>query len=309
MMINTPTVFILGAGASTAYGFPTGDGLTQEILDRTNLNNAKNEDLITILDDLDFDPAILEPLRKNLSLSRQTIDVFIEKNQEYAALTKYLITECLLNCEKRPVESGDPKEDWYTYLWKQITKNGLTFDELKKNRLTILTFNYDRSLEEFLILTSKALYPEVRANLVNHSKILEMLPIIHLHGSVGSFVSQGQIVEHTYGKIVKPLAIREMSRLISFVHEDNVTTEDKIYDRLVEAKRIYFLGFGYHEQNLKKIGINHLVDPSKEVLGTTYGMGNQEIEQIVALTNNNMKLNVSHNMRVSDFLKSYVKFY
>lgn len=305
-MMNTPTVFILGAGASASYGFPTGDKLKQMILDKTDLNNAENSELPKILGHVGFDHASLNSFRMRLESCGQAIDFFIEQNEKYAPLAKYLITDCLLGCEKESVEPEDEKDHWYEFFWKKWTTRLSGFDKLKDHRLTILTFNYDRSLEEFLITRSKALYPEARKY---HNKILEMIKIIHLHGQVGTWVSQSGPGEHSrYGGDVKPLTISKMSSGISFVHEAGSSKAEKIEDTLTQAKQIYFLGFGYHLSNLKKIGIKHLKDTSKYVSGTALGLGAQEIDEIKAITDNNMKLSGAHRVKVLGFMEDYVKF-
>lgn len=48
---------------------------------------------------------------------------------------------------------------------------------------------------------------------------------------------------------------------------------------LLKAKRIYFLGFGYHEQNLRALGMVYKVlNESVKIFGTAYNMSNREKE-------------------------------
>src|SRR3990167_3974733 len=173
-MITTPTVFILAAGASKPYGFPTGDELTKKILDRTDMNNAQNSDLVNVMDAANFDPASLNSFKVRLKNSEQTIDEFILRNERFSNLAKFLISEIILkSASQKPSED----HDWYRYFWRKIS-TGLSFDELSNHRLTIISFNYDRSLEKYLTRVSKGLYPEVSNT---PKQIIDKIPIIHIH--------------------------------------------------------------------------------------------------------------------------------
>ena len=291
-MITTPTVFILGAGASKPYGFPTGDELTKKILDRTDMNNAQNSDLVNVMDAANFDPASLNSFKVRLKNSEQTIDEFILRNERFSNLAKFLISEIILkSASQKPSED----HDWYRYFWRKIS-TGLSFDELSNHRLTIISFNYDRSLEKYLTRVSKGLYPEVSNT---PKQIIDKIPIIHIHGVVG---------EHHDPNNIDPLAVLESSQEIGFVHE-NYSGENLSFQKAIEhARRIYFLGFGYNQSNLEKIGINYLADPSREVGGTTMGLGDREIQTIKALTNNHMEIDGRYRVTVFDYIKHYVKF-
>ena len=48
-------------------------------------------------------------------------------------------------------------------------------------------------------------------------------------------------------------------------------------DLIQNAKRVCFLGFGYHPTNVRRLGIKK----DREVEGTVYGMTHQEMRQLV----------------------------
>jgi hypothetical protein len=48
-----------------------------------------------------------------------------------------------------------------------------------------------------------------------------------------------------------------------------------------KAKRIFILGFGYAEENLKLLRLSHFLTPDKEVYGTAFGSTDREINDIV----------------------------
>ena len=65
------------------------------------------------------------------------------------AIGKAAIAAVLIRCEKlanlqRPV--GDDPDDWISRVWSSLQKTGK--DDFGENKLSIVSFNYDRSLEE-----------------------------------------------------------------------------------------------------------------------------------------------------------------
>jgi hypothetical protein len=79
-LINTKTVFVLGAGASVPFGYPVGAGLYQAVLDKFSTNGQNRQHLLntTSFGDLDLDRFLLA-----LSRSGQTsVDAFLEKRYE-----------------------------------------------------------------------------------------------------------------------------------------------------------------------------------------------------------------------------------
>ncbi|HAR63413.1 MAG TPA: hypothetical protein DCS13_08120 [Candidatus Margulisbacteria bacterium] len=71
-------------------------------------------------------------------------------------------------------------DGWYEYLWEKIYKGNI---EQNLRKITIITFNYDRSLEQFLhtrIMNLHGLTTEESASLLNNN-----LKIHHVYGKIG----------------------------------------------------------------------------------------------------------------------------
>ena len=52
-----------------------------------------------------------------------------------------------------------PTWGWYEYLWRRLQdETGGDLEKLMQNKLSVITFNYDRSLEHFLFTAIKATY-------------------------------------------------------------------------------------------------------------------------------------------------------
>ena len=85
-MIENSTVLILGAGASTPYGFPTGEELITGILRGLNSNPQKSR-----LMDAGFESAEINKFRVDLKGSKTfTIDAFLEYRPDMAKIGKFL---------------------------------------------------------------------------------------------------------------------------------------------------------------------------------------------------------------------------
>ena len=94
-MITKPTVLVLGAGASMAYGFPSGIELRDNILMELEGVN------INILRGLGHAPHELENFKKAFTRSPvYSIDAFLERRLEFMDLGKSLNTNHLLPIEK-----------------------------------------------------------------------------------------------------------------------------------------------------------------------------------------------------------------
>ncbi len=165
-MITTNTVLILGAGASVPFGFPTGEGLKNEMCNRTLLSDG----LVNILRSSGFNAETIGRFRTALIRSgRPSVDAFLEYREEFVDVGKAAIACTLLPLEKTDrlfdcwMQKGEKPDDnmgnWYQHLFG-VLSDGVPFDDFDKNKLGIITFNYDRSLEQYLFTALKNSYPK-----------------------------------------------------------------------------------------------------------------------------------------------------
>ena len=97
-ILNSKTVFILGAGASKPFNFPLGSELKQQML--SQLENEYNK---KVLNSVDFDNRTIHEFHKALSYtSHPTIDIFLEKKRKFREIGAYVIAQALIPCEKNP---------------------------------------------------------------------------------------------------------------------------------------------------------------------------------------------------------------
>ena len=119
------------------------------------------------LDELNFDIDFVEEFTRTFEESTRTsIDSFLNYHKkEFGTIGKIAIVDIISSCENRKnllkPEDPSPKEEndyWYNYLAEFIYK--CEFDDITNNKLSIISYNYDRSLEQFLYESLKRDYKE-----------------------------------------------------------------------------------------------------------------------------------------------------
>jgi hypothetical protein len=157
---------------------------------------------------------------------------------------KLFIAAMLLRAEKESVLQGD----WYRVLYNELTSEGPDFSA---ENISIITFNYDRSLEQFLF---RALLAYIKSHQQTEVvRILRRLKIVHVYGSLGPLPWQsetGNGVE--YGELN---SLDAAASRLDLVRRDGTPKAYKeILGILVEANRWLFLGFGFDPLNLNSLG-------------------------------------------------------
>lgn len=292
------TVLITGAGASANYGLPTGGELIRMIL----LLKEKPDPYKIYESFQNKYPNKLNSFKKNLNLFRKSHIDYLLRNykNEYGDIGRYLIARNLLGSEKDLFKnihmgtSNDEYDDWLSTLIsilnEKVTKPG-DLEEISKN-LTIITFNYDLSMEYFLQEYCKGT-GEWGDALEEFKKNLK---IIHIYGKLGKFdweknnniysdemfksfakfkskLSSEDLIERKildknnndfvfYNDLIEDeLVISEIEKIskgIKVIGDKNIQVDLKhiqVAKNLIkEAKKIFFLGFGFNRCNLSLLG-------------------------------------------------------
>lgn len=288
-MINIPTLLILGAGASNPYGYPLGtelkDNITKDLLTFINNNNEEHW-----ARDLGFSKELIFRFARNFEFSKSySIDSFLaHQDEEIVEIGKIAIVNQISKCE-------DPKklfqdhiwginrqllfennDDWYRYLINKITSNA-PVDAVKENKLEIITFNYDRSLEMCL---TRALASFYSITLKESFDIIKNFSIVHMYGQLDPLPLDDSLKERKYGDPCSSNNIKKISNNIKIVHEAQKDKRIETANEMIErAKRIYFLGLDLRNtDNLGLLDLSSL--GSKRSLATAYNLKDAEIRGI-----------------------------
>ena len=286
-MITRKTVFVLGAGASSPYGFPLGAELRQHVLDRFNSTTGQavhlhNATKFTLTQRNTF----IEVLRYS---GLQSVDALLERRPEFMDVGKAMMAIDLALAEAAS-NLWQIDDNWMVYLYSSMI--GGSLGEFAENQTAFVTFNYDRSLEHFLFTSLKNTFgkpdEETKA-------ILDKIPIIHLHGRLGYLPWQGSSDVVPYGTSgISKAHMDVFLNEIKVVHEEITDGRDKDFSQAKEllagAERGYLLGFGFGARNVGRLGMKNGGVRPVNFHGSAFGMTDKEAGACKDLTGGHLKL-------------------
>jgi hypothetical protein len=250
------TVVIVGAGASSPYGFPLGKDLlhrmqrelSDPIVGRPDLphdapDTERSRTLRTEL--LALTPSI--PARRF-----ETIDQYLDGAGEDAKLrTKRGMAYTFLRGERAfayNVHQPKPAGDWYTDLFEQM----LAASDSEIAGTQFLTFNYERSLQ--YDLWESIVQEGVRTGKRRWSDL--PIRLTHLYGAVGWPLDTGALERIKASEYLTVDQIQDAAGQIRTYSDDHAARWQQPREWIASARRLVFLGFGFHASNLSNLGIS-----------------------------------------------------
>jgi hypothetical protein len=279
-MIMDPTVLVLGAGASKPYGYPSGRGLYFTILN--NLNFIIDPDFQSRLKNLGVTSAQIDGFRKGLAYADSpSVDAFIEYRSAFLEIGKLAMALCLLPCEDeaRLFNLGwkeDIPSSWYMYLMDKLV--AVDLGEFKHNKLSIVTFNYDRSLEHYLFTALMHHYGRTDREC---AEALSSIPILQVYGSLGPLPCQEGEAPRPYQFTNSLQDVGSAAKQIIVMSEKQEGTPIffRANELIRDAKKVFFLGFGYHNTNLRRLKLGQFASKNN-MFGTSFGLGQADWRSI-----------------------------
>lgn len=285
-MITKQTVLILGAGASKPYGYPVGEKLIDLIIGRTQLDSNDRRAIAPLLGvdvkEQTWTQSIQQLNQRFItrlqSSDAPSIDTFIHNHSDdvpFAMFGKAMICRALLNSTEHLFITDDPvfaKDNWYKELWHSLSADvGKDHKRLLQNKLTIITFNYDTSLERYLTTVILRNYPGADEAFVE--KFFKTIPILHVYGKID---------QHFNGRNSVPLTREIVNGVSTFTESTDDGLRNTISDYIMDASTIYFMGFGYVDLNMKLLFdfSRDLSLENKHINGACYGLTERRINEI-----------------------------
>lgn len=310
-MIKTNTVFILGAGANVEVDMPTGVKLAEEISTcLQKIPNQAQREGDQYFKDQQLDIAIRNHQRPELNLlieaataiskgilTARSIDEYLDSfssHPAFAKVGKMAIVRAIFNYERHSslyvkdsnlydlaVDQRSVGNSWYPWLIRMLTADIKASEaQIALTDVKFVSFNYDRCLEQYLIYSLA-----VRFNIPiqEAQKLLINNPVLHAYGSIDSlntwYGGSGSVFGADGGYNLQ----ESWKNIKTFSEEIDASDQQlvKIRNAIAQADRIVFLGFAFHQPNMK------LLDPgvrirAKQIFATAYGMSlndRQLIEQ------------------------------
>lgn len=289
-MFKENTVIILGAGASCDYKFPTGEGLVKDIISTLEQERigglSTQEKLIPLYEAASDFNMIWSKLRDQGSLN---IDAFLRDNPSLAETAKMLIVYSIQKCEHESLKVMCGRDfNWYRYLAEAIVSGCDNPSDIFNNKLTIITFNYDNSLEYYLYKKSLVSLEKYENQALKY--LQENLEIIHVYGSIYDYSKEKERALYANHKKELPINVH-LKNADLFKDRIHAIGENKQKDlvesehimqakgAILKAENLFILGFGFDPNNIELLGLKQAAS-SKRVFCTNYG-GHGKIDQAI----------------------------
>lgn len=291
-MISKKTLLVLGAGSSVDVGLPLGLRLIESITSTMGSVASGNWSYFASLNiPINVQHIIKIIYDRLIAVRPESIDWFL--NQEIqkiergrdpdvathvAKVIKTAIVGEIIEAENLGFGNFTRSNIWYSILLETIRKSGL--NSLKDNQLRIVTFNYDRSILHFLregLLTTFG--PDQRID-----EFMANLNCAHVYGRLGALpwnpsgarvISYGGIEERNKGTLQQ--SIVDAANNILTIHDSQEERFENEVEPLINenfkwADRIIFIGFGFHDENIKRLKLDQRISDKGEVYSTGYGL-------------------------------------
>ena len=322
-MLRTKTLLILGAGASFDFGMPLGRDLAGHIARKVDIRFKDGSEMNS------GDRLIMEALRqtarkKNENVNdylqagrlvrdgvdfTRSIDSFLHKHENEPKLqlcAKLAIAQTIAEHERGSSlyldnqrsdsvfgRDDEVKASWLSRLFYVLQEgvNRSQLDLLLKN-LMVINFNYDRCFEHFMLHTIKRTYGGLVAETSDFLKVA--LKIVHPYGLIGELpwkLSDG--VRYGAEQYLEPMELLRMASGIQTFNEEmsNNTIVSAVRGMISEAERICFLGYHFHEPNMKLLS-----DAKRKANPHVYATVYKRSEGAVSL----IRQSIAHTLGISD---------
>ena len=332
------TAFILGAGASWHYGYPTGDRLVKKVIDKarfaskhiqsvlqnasatanlpkyvTRNSPAPNSGGLSGMKN-DWKRALQECedlVDRLTTVDPIVIDYFLGQNPHLSDIGKLMIAWVLLECEaiyrkyqinnnRREFlkESFDGRsgniefikttyaDNWYRFLVHKLVTGCADGDDLLRNKVSFVTFNYDVSLEYELYRSLKAISQFSEGNVID--KFFEGDRFIHIYGKMRQDFTEDishRTLDLFAKRIIEPTNVptnsflqspQEFTNLLDISYEASKTIRTiapyektasgeitKAKEEIMDANVVYIPGYGFDENNSRLLNLHDSLHTGK----------------------------------------------
>ena len=288
-MFKVPTVIIVGAGASFDFGYPLGPNLLSNIIggivDAKRIYQLGSGHRPTIATDLDFlkyqYPIAYENASSYLgctttelvkfaeianSQTNKSVDRFLRDHPNLQKIGKYFIAQEIVQKSYSMIaEQVLPKNfrigtpGWIGELINEMREGTKNTHDLKENKITLVTFNYDLSIE--MALDAQFANTDIHRG----ADWRACVEVIHVYGQVEP--PKETFVRQEFLDDIKKSA--RSIKIIGDVDSSQITDGhlEKIREKISKAERVISLGFSFDQANVELLALNeNRVGPKMTVL-------------------------------------------
>ncbi len=313
-MFERDTTLIVGAGASKEFNLPVGAELRDRISEKLNILYSDGATLSK--GDRHINHALIalsESERGRFSelqgaawsvrdgvKQAVSIDSFLDthrSNPDINICGKLAILSAIIEAEFNSTLYVEPnyrpaypfneirpldtvRGTWLDYFFQKLA-DGVTKENVSRifDKISIVTFNYDRTVEHFLYLSLQNYF---RIEPVEAAQVMAELNIFHPYGSVAPLEWMNTDRGVTFGGVEgasNPLTSLTQNIQTYTESQRDPYQVDMAKAKLSQAENIIFLGFAFHRQNMALLKTRMQHRPLR-VFSSSYGVSSSDCEQI-----------------------------
>lgn len=343
-MFKQKTLFVVGAGGSAEYSFPTGSKLAARISEKLDIKYDDWGDKL-ISGDAKLWSQIQHTQRTEIGRYQEaarlirdgvhlssSIDDFLDvhaADQIVLKVGKAAIVRSILEAERGSslfydrsnayniLSFADIEGTWLTRLFRMLGR-GVPPESAKNifNNIGFVIFNYDRCIEHFLFNALKQFY---KIDDRQAGELIRSLWICHPYGVVAPlpWMTHPGVDFGGNDNSSSPY-LNLADRIKTYTEQiDDQTQIEEIRNKISEADKIIYLGFAFHDQNLQLLKPVKALQSSKEIFGTGFGMSDSDIkvtkQQLLEFFNHSAHRSVSEKIilenkhKCADIFEHYAK--
>lgn len=280
-MITENTLFILGAGASASYGYPTGSELRRLIIKEfvADFHNSLFPQERIHLPNSSFIKEFAYAFDKSDDI---LIDYFLHtcNNESYVNIGKQAIALYIQKADEQYLSSWNiefNKDDWYPILFSKLIDGINDPKYLSERKINFITFNYDRLVEYKLLTSVKYKYGiawDKASEYISHIKIKHVFGEVNFISPAVYQLGRKDFFQTDYQTVVNN------AKTIKTIGERNSLDLSEIRDLIANASRIIFLGFGFNQENIDLLNIKHDANRDTKIFGTSFKLNENRVKEI-----------------------------
>jgi len=284
-MITKKTVFITGAGASSAYGFPIGKTYKESIVKAarelndqlyyTKLNGRNVWDYSDVVD-------LISKFEKS---DFNSFDDWISLNSNKSKVLKMIMAHAMIIAEsKSNIHECDDKDNYLKTIWLKVIDGVNSYEDYFKNNVSFVTFNYDRSIEYYLWENINSSFGDCTDG--QKIEMFEHIKIFHVYGSIPFYVDSyenTQLRDYLAFENKSYIDQNYFDLLCDISYKLRIVPDLKtdLFSHVVfdSCNKIIILGFGFDKNNVSLLNLNSS-NHSGNIISTCKSLSNQRKDEL-----------------------------
>lgn len=284
-MFHNNTLLVVGAGSSVDAGLPLGTDLVKHIATMLRFkqttfgigSGSGNQEIYDIILSHFGHSKAHKVIQRCVEMSHSlqhadSIDAYLNDfrdDEDLVFCGKVSIAKAISEAETNRTLTADRSNVFNSLNWVGlevtwfskffgILKSGVRLENIETifDNISIVCFNYDRCIEQYLFYAMRNYYG-ISAR--EAFALLRKLKIYHPYGTIGAFDFDPNTGHSNYGLGLRGAELIERSKTIRTVYENkkDIAGKKELQLMVSNAEQVLFLGFGFHPLNIELMRSNN----------------------------------------------------